>query len=224
MDANKAAISWSGGKDCALALLRARAQGWNVRTFVTACRGERPAAHALPRAWFERQVQALGGRWLPFSVGSDGYEAAFRAVLEQLAAGGHRAMVFGDIDLAAHREWIEPRVRAAGLEPLFPLWRTPRADVAQEILTRGLQARVIAVDLARLPASTCGRAYDAALLADLPPGVCPCGEDGEFHTAVEWMPGMNEPAPVRVRAVIEEDTQPPLAPGRIARVELEDAP
>lgn len=224
MTARLAAISWSGGKDCALAMARAREQRWDVRTFVTACRGERPAAHALPRAWFERQVQALGGRWLPFSVGSDGYEAAFRAVLEALAASGHRAMVFGDIDLTAHRDWIEPRVRAAGLQPLFPLWRTPRADVAQEILARGLRVRVIAVDLARLPASMCGRAYDAALLADLPPDVCPCGEDGEFHTAVEWMPEMREPVPVRVRAVIEEDTQPPLAPGRLARVEVEDDP
>lgn len=213
----KTAISWSGGKDCSLALLHAREQGYAVSTFVTACHGETPSAHALPRAWFELQVRALGGTWLAFDVPPGGYEAAFGAVLARLAASGHQAMVFGDIDLAAHREWIEPRVRAAGLEAVFPLWGRPRAQLAREALARGLRARVITVDLARLPASFCGRPYDARLLADLPPGVCPCGEDGEFHTAVEWMPGMVAPAPLLIANVVEDPARPPLGPGRLAR-------
>jgi diphthamide synthase (EF-2-diphthine--ammonia ligase) len=218
MQQPNAAISWSGGKDCSLALLCARERGYEVRTYVTACHGATPSAHALPRAWFERQVQALGGTWLAFEVPHGGYESAFGAVLAQLAATGHQAMVFGDIDLAAHRDWLEPRVRAAGLAPVFPLWGRPRAQLAQEVLARGLRARVITVDLARLPASFCGRPYDAQLLAELPPGVCPCGEDGEFHTAVEWMPGMAAPVDLCVTGVIEEPTRPPLAPGRLARV------
>ncbi|MEW5880172.1 MAG: adenosine nucleotide hydrolase [Pseudomonadota bacterium] len=218
MDGRLAAVSWSGGKDCALALLRARAQGYDVRTFITACHGETPNAHALPRAWFERQVAALAGRWRPFDVAPGGYEAGFRAVLAELAAGGLTAMVFGDIDLAAHRDWIEPRVRAAGLEPVFPLWGMARPQVAEEILDRGVRARVVTVDLARLPASFCGRRYDRRLLADLPAGVCPCGEDGEFHTAVEWLPGMREPVPLDIAGIVEEPTRPPLAPGRLARV------
>ncbi|MCS7101517.1 MAG: adenosine nucleotide hydrolase [Burkholderiaceae bacterium] len=221
--ARRAAISWSGGKDSALALLRAREQGWQVCTFVTACHGERPQSHALPPAWFQRQVAALGGRWLPFDATAGGYEAAFTQVLAALAADGHAAMIFGDIDLAAHRDWIEPRVRKAGLAALFPLWGMPRAQLADEVLARGIQARVITVDLARLPASFCGRAYDRRFLAELPPGVCPCGEDGEFHTAVEWMPGMQESVPVAVCGVIEEPTQPPLSPGRLARVRVQEA-
>lgn len=224
MAANLTAISWSGGKDSALALLAAREAGWDVRTFVTACHGETPSAHALPRAWFARQVAALGGHWQPFDVPPGGYGEAFAAVLQELATSGHAAMVFGDIDLAAHRDWIEPRVRAAGLQPLFPLWGRPRAAIARQALASGLRARVITVDLARLPASFCGRAYDAALLDDLPEGVCPCGEDGEFHTAVEWMPGMRQPVPVEFSGIVEEPTRPPLAPGRVARVAVASAP
>ncbi|GAB4472188.1 MAG: ATPase [Burkholderiaceae bacterium] len=216
----KAAISWSGGKDCALALLRARAQGVDVRTFVTACHGDTPTAHALPRAWFERQVQALGGTWLPFDVPPGGYADAFATTLAQLRATGQAAMIFGDIDLAAHRDWIEPRVRAAGLAPLFPLWGTPRAAVSAEVLASGIHARVITVDLARVPAALCGRPYDADFLGELPAGVCPCGENGEFHTAVEWMPGMTEAVPLAIVGTVEEPTRPPLAPGRLARVRL----
>ncbi len=221
MERRLAAISWSGGKDSALALLLARERGLDVHTFVTACHGETPNAHALPRAWFEQQVAALGGRWRPFDVAPGGYEAVFAAVLAELVASGHAAMVFGDIDLAAHRDWIEPRVRAAGLRPVFPLWGMTRAQVAREALSRGLQARLVTVDLARLPAAYCGRAYDAQLLAELPAAVCPCGEDGEFHTAVEWMPGMAEAVPLAIAGVTEEPTRPPLAPGRLARVIVE---
>jgi diphthamide synthase (EF-2-diphthine--ammonia ligase) len=221
MDGMTTAISWSGGKDSALALIAARAQGLCVRTFVTACRGHMPAAHALPATWFARQVAALGGEWLPFEGGAD-YAQAFDAVLRDLAGRGHRAMVFGDIDLAAHRDWIEPRVRAAGLQPLFPLWGLPRGEVARRILEAGIRARVVTVDLAKLPADVCGRAYDADLLAELPPSVCPCGEDGEFHTAVESMPGMREPVPLVVRGWREIDAQPPLRPGRLAQAIVDE--
>lgn len=217
-----AAISWSGGKDSALALLTARAAGFAVTTFVTACHGGMPSAHALPAAWFARQVAALGGTWLAFEAGAD-YAQAFAQVLRTLAASGHRAMVFGDIDLAAHRDWIEPRVRAAGLEPVFPLWGWSRQRVAQAVLAHGIRARVITVDLARLPATFCGRPYDEALLAQLPAGVCPCGEDGEFHTAVEWLPGMCEAVALNIRGWREVDALPPLRAGRLARVIVEEA-
>lgn len=215
-----AAISWSGGKDSALALLRSREEGFDVRFFVTACRGQRPAAHALPPAWFERQVRALGGQWRPFVVTSGGYAEAFGAALAQLRAEGCTAIVFGDIDLAAHRQWLEPRVQAAGLQPVFPLWGMRRDEVAAAVIARGIRARVIAVDLARLPATFCGRPYDARLLQELPSGVCRCGEDGEFHTAVEWMPGMSEAVALAIVGTVEVPTQPPLAPGRLGLVRL----
>lgn len=215
----RAALSWSGGKDGCLAWLRAREQGLAVDTFVTLCEaGGASLSHALPRAWLARQVAACGVAWRPVDVAhrAGAYAEAFDATLAQLAAEGHTHMVFGDIDLAAHRDWLEPRCRAAGLAAVFPLWGEPRAALAREVIARGIAARVVAVDLGRLDASFCGAAYDAALLARLPAGVCPCGEDGEFHTAVTAAPGFAAPLPLRDRGVRLVDAAPPLAPGRLA--------
>ena len=103
-------------------------------------------------------------------------------------------MIFGDIDLQAHRDWLAPACERAGLVPLFPLWGESRAALARELVTRGVRARVVCVDTRWLDASFCGAPYDAAFLARLPAGVCPCGEDGEFHTFVTGGPGLRDAA------------------------------
>jgi len=201
-----AAISWSGGKDACLALLHARAAGVPVSTYVTACEpGGATLAHALPRALVAAQVQALGGRWWPLEAGGADYGERFDATLHALRECGHTQMVFGDIDLQAHRDWLEPRCRAAGIAALFPLWGLARAEVARQILARGIRARLVVVDSRWLDASYCGAEYDAALLARLPAGVCPCGEGGEFHSFVWDAPGFAAPlrlvaGPVRALA------------------------
>ena len=225
----RAALSWSAGKDGCLAWLRAREQGIEVGTFVTMCDGEGPSlSHALPREWLARQVAACGVAWRAVDVyrGNDrgspgGYAAAFDRTLAELRREGHTHMVFGDIDLAAHRDWIAPRCEAAGLVPLFPLWGENRAALAQEVMDRGIQARLVAVDTGRLDAAFCGETYDAALLARLPPGVCPCGEDGEFHTAVTFAPGMLHAVPLPDHGVQVVASAPPLSPTRIARLVFE---
>lgn len=213
-----AAISWSGGKDSCLALLRAREAGVDVRSFVTTCdEGGASKSHALPPALIEAQVAAFGGAWWPVRVPArpGAYAECFDTTLLALAAGGHRQMVFGDIDLAAHRDWIEPRCAAAGIEALFPLWGEARSRLAEEVLARGIRARIVAIDLARLGPDFAGAEYDAALLARLPAGVCPCGEEGEFHTVVWQAPGMAHAlklAPGLPRRVM---TAPPLAPAEL---------
>jgi len=211
--ARAAAISWSGGKDACLALLHARAAGVPVATFVTACEpGGDTLGHALPRALVAAQVQALGGRWWPMAAGAADYAERFDATLHALRGCGHTQMVFGDIDLQAHRDWLEPRCRAAGIEALFPLWGLARAEVARQILARGIRARLVVVDAQRLPASFCGADYDAALLARLPAGVCPCGEDGEFHSFVWDAPGFAAPLRLAATPVRRVAAKPPLAP------------
>ena len=223
--APRAALSWSAGKDGCLAWLRARERSIEVSTFVTMCDGEGPSlSHALPREWLARQVAACGVAWRAVDVqrGSPGgYAAAFERTLADLRRDGHTHLVFGDIDLAAHRDWIAPRCEAAGLVPLFPLWGERRAALAREVLARGIQARLVAVDTGRLDAAFCGESYDAALLARLPPGVCPCGEDGEFHTAVTDAPGMAHAVPLTDRGVEVAASLPPLSPTRIARLLFE---
>ncbi len=223
----RAALSWSGGKDGCLAWLRARESGLDVRTSFTMCEaGGASLSHALPRAWLARQVAACGVAWRAVDVprAAGGYAAAFDAVLAALRAGGHTHAVFGDIDLAAHRDWIAPRVDAAGLVPVFPLWGGSRAAIAAEAIGRGIRARIVAVDLGRAPASLCGADYGEALRAGLPDGVCPCGEDGEFHTAVTFAPGMSAAVPLVDRGVVVEASSPPLAPTRIARLALAEDP
>jgi diphthamide synthase (EF-2-diphthine--ammonia ligase) len=221
----RAALSWSGGKDGCLAWLRAREAGLPVATFFTMCEADGASlSHALPRGWLARQVAACGVAWRAVDVprAPGAYAAAFDATLAALRADGHTHAVFGDIDLAAHRDWIAPRAEAAGLVPVFPLWGGARAALAAEVVARGIRARIVAVDLGRAPASLCGADYGEALAAGLPAGVCPCGEDGEFHTAVTFAPGMAAPVPLPDRGVVVEPSAPPLAPTRIARLVLAD--
>ena len=210
---SRAAVSWSAGKDSCLAWLRASEQGLEASTFVTMCDADGTSkSHALPPALIEAQVQAIGGVWQPVNVAPGTYAQAFAEALDRLRESGHTHMVFGDIDLAAHRDWIEPMCERAGLAAVFPLWGETRADLAQEIIARGVRARTVCVDTRWLDASFCGVDYDASFLARLPSGVCPCGEDGEFHTFVFGGPGFVQDMPVhnaeqrRVRSV------PPWAP------------
>jgi uncharacterized protein (TIGR00290 family) len=222
----RAAISWSAGKDSWLALLRAREAGLRVDTFLTMCEPDGASkSHALAPALVEAQVRALGGAPRLVRVPEGGYAAAFDAALRTLAAEGHDTLVFGDVDLQAHRDWLEPACARAGLAACFPLWGAPRAALARELLERGVRARVVCVDTGRLDASFCGRAYDAAFLADIPHGVCPVGEDGEFHTFVEDGPGFAAPLAVRSLGARRVASRPPFAPTTFVfeRLALEQA-
>lgn len=209
----RAAISWSAGKDSYLALLHARVAGLDVARYVTMCEPDgHSKSHALPPALVGAQVAALGGRWQPVAVPAGGYADAFDATLAGLRADGFAAMVFGDIDLQAHRDWLQPACQRAGLEAVFPLWGRSRSGLAAEVIARGIRARLVCVDLAHLDASFCGADYNAALVARLPPGVCPAGEDGEFHTMVLHGPGMAAPLQVVAGPQRRVFTQPPWRP------------
>ena len=221
----RCAISWSAGKDSWLALTRAREQGLAVATFVTMCDEDgRSKSHALPPELVEAQVRALGGTFVGVRVPAGEYAARFDAVLRELAASGHTHMVFGDIDLQAHRDWLAPACGRAGLVPLFPLWGESREALARELVTRGVQARVVCVDTRWLDASFCGAAYDAAFLARLPAGTCPCGEDGEFHTLVTGGPGFAAPLSVTAGEQRHVASQPPFTPTTFVFQEIRLAP
>lgn len=210
----RAAISWSAGKDCCLALLRLREQGFAVSTFVTMCETDGTSkAHGLSAELVAAQVAALGGHWMPVRVPPGAYPSTFDATLKRLRETGHTHMVFGDIDLQAHRDWLEPACARAGLQPLFPLWGEQRDALAVEVIARGIRARLVVVDTRWLDASFAGAHYDAALLARLPAGTCPCGEEGEFHTFVFDAPGMAaDGLSIRAGARREVASSPPFAP------------
>ncbi|HEX5686845.1 MAG TPA: adenosine nucleotide hydrolase [Ideonella sp.] len=209
----KTAVSWSAGKDSCLALLRAREAGLDVCTFLTMLdTDDLSKSHALPRELIAAQVAVLGGTWQPAVVGPGDYGSGFAAQLALLRAAGHTHMVFGDIDLQAHRDWLEPACERAGLQAVFPLWGLSRDAVAREIIARGIRARIVCVDTRWLDESHCGVDYDEAFLARLPAGVCPCGEDGEFHSFVWDGPGFARPLVLAGGVRRRVASQPPLSP------------
>ncbi len=201
------AVSWSGGKDCCLALHRARAAGLHVTTLVAFFdeTGEATRSHGISRAVMQAQTDALGLRLVAPSAAWGDYERVFSETIATLKGEGIIGLVFGDIDLQSHRDWIDKMCARLGIEAHLPLWHSPRAALAQEIVALGMRPIIVATDDRYLDASFCGRAYDDDFLAALPPGVCPCGEDGEFHTFVADGPDFGAPVPVVVAKVEPQD-------------------
>jgi diphthamide synthase (EF-2-diphthine--ammonia ligase) len=120
-------------------------------------------------------------------------------------ASGVGAMVFGDLFLEDVRLYREESLRGSGLTPVFPLWQRPTEAVARELVTLGVRAVITCVDPKQAPRELAGRWYDEALLASLPPGVDPCGENGEFHTFVVDGPGFDRSLDVTVGEIVERD-------------------
>jgi uncharacterized protein (TIGR00290 family) len=197
---DSAIVSWSGGKDSCLAAHLAVERGARLESLV--CMREpgadRSRSHGLPRWVLEAQATAMA---LPLRLPEAGwsdYEAIFIAELKAAWSRGVRSAVFGDIDLQAHRDWEERVCAAADLSADLPLWLWPRDQVVREVFARGIEAIVVCVNTRWLPASFCGRRYDANFIADLPSGVDACGEQGEFHTCVIAAPAFDCRLDVRV--------------------------
>jgi uncharacterized protein (TIGR00290 family) len=215
LDGRVACVSFSGGKDSCLALLRAHRAGVNVRTLVNVLEesGQRNRSHGVPRALLQAQADSLCcSLFAPVASWAD-YETVFTAVLSDLRSQGTQVAIFGDIDLQAHRDWEEKVCTAAGLIPYLPLWHEPRDGIAQEVLREGFEAYVVCTDSRHLPDEFCGRRYDAQFLADLPAGVDACGENGEFHTFVCNGPMFQQPVPCKV--VGFEDYTAPASLGSV---------
>jgi uncharacterized protein (TIGR00290 family) len=206
-------LSWSSGKDSAWALHVLRAAGdVEVVGLLTTLNAafDRVAMHAVRRSLLEAQARAARLPLLtvpiPWPCTNEAYEAAWALGLtearESLAI---THVAFGDLFLEDVRAYRERQLQGTGLEPLFPLWGLPTADLARSMVEGGLHAVLTCVDPRRLPRSFAGRSFDATLLADLPDGVDPCGEAGEFHTFACAGPMFTAPLPVTVGEVVERD-------------------
>ena len=203
----RALISWSGGKDSCLALWRARAAGMQVPLLVTAMDedGRKSRSHGVQPELLEAQAAMLGARLQRYHTSWGTYEAQFVRVLRDAKDAGIDHALFGDIDLQPHRDWEEKVCAAAGLTAHLPLWGGERRALVDEFLAAGFKAIVVCINGQHLPAEFCGREFDSAFLADLPPGVDACGENGEFHTFVYDGPAFSAPVALRRTQVLRYD-------------------
>jgi iron complex transport system substrate-binding protein len=205
-------LSWSTGKDSAWSLhvLRQRLDVELVGLVTTINSAfDRVAMHGVRRVLAEAQAEAAGLPLhvleIPHPCPNADYERIMGTFVKQAAAAGVAAMAFGDLFLEDIRRYREARLAGTGITPLFPLWGSETGKLARDMIAGGLEAYVTCVDPKKLPARLAGRRFDAALLAELPAGVDPCAENGEFHTFACAGPMFRTPIPVETGNVLTRD-------------------
>jgi uncharacterized protein (TIGR00290 family) len=178
-------VMWSGGKDSAMALWRARRAGLEVRWLVTVhdTATGRVRFHATPMAAIARQAEAAACELASIPTTWEGFDAALAETLADLRRAGCTGLVFGDIHLADVRAWYEERTAAAGLEHVEPLWGQDPAALLAEFVAIGGRAVLTCVERDRLDVSWLGRVIDEAFVRDIArTHIDPCGENGEYHS------------------------------------------
>jgi len=200
-------MSWSSGKDSAFALHTVRTAGrveiTGLLTTLTQAT-DRVAAHGVRRVLLQAQADALGLGLhvvqLPRPCPNDVYEQRMTEAMAAARQAGAAQLVFGDLFLDDVRAYREQALQGTGMTPSFPLWGRPTAELAAD-----MRAVITCVDPAQAPAELAGRWYDEQLLRELPTGVDPCGERGEFHTFVVDGPGFATGLHVAVGDITERD-------------------
>jgi uncharacterized protein (TIGR00290 family) len=187
------ALAWSGGKDSSLALASLQADpAFQPVALLTTVTGDynRISMHGIRRSVLDAQVRELGlplvEATIPPEANNAIYEEAFARALGVVRSQHPelRHLAFGDLFLADVREYRERLLNPLGWTPVFPLWHRDTGRLAREFISQGFRAILTCVDTTQLGPEFVGREFDAALLADLPASVDPCGERGEFHTCV----------------------------------------
>jgi uncharacterized protein (TIGR00290 family) len=205
-------LSWSSGKDSAWALhVLWQMPNIEVIALVTTFnrQADRVAMHAVRRKLVLAQAERVGlPLWpveLPWPCSNQDYECLMRGLCERAVNGGATHIAFGDLYLQDVRAYREKQLQGSGLTPLFPLWQLPTRQLAQDMISAGLRAKLTCVDPKKLERSFAAREFDAALLDELPSDVDACGENGEFHTFVYAGPMFQSGIPVKAGETVERD-------------------
>jgi uncharacterized protein (TIGR00290 family) len=206
----KTLLAWSSGKDSAYALwaLRHRTDV-EVAGLLTTLNGAagRVSMHGVRESVLEEQARACGLPLfkvpLPDPCSDEQYRAAMSASIGEARRQGIEAVAFGDLFLTDVRAYREAQLRGTGITPLFPLWGRPTADLAGKMIDDGMEAIVTCVDTEQLDARFAGRSFDRTLLEDLPQGIDPCAENGEFHTLAIAGPMFHERVDVEVGDAVD---------------------
>jgi len=218
------ALSWSGGKDSALALRALRdEQGIDPVALLTTVTEDfgRVSMHGVRRELVVEQARSVGVPLvevgIPAACPNEVYEERMRSALAAPPLDDVAVIAFADLFLEDIRAYREERLALAGRRALFPVWGRDTAVLAREFIEVGFEAVLVSVDPSQLDASFVGRSFDLELLADLPDVVDPCGENGEFHTFVHAGPIFSSPIPIELGESVMRDGFAfcDLLPGRV---------
>ena len=208
----KILLSWSSGKDSAWALhLLNQTHPGAVAGLLTTVNEafDRVAMHGVRRTVLEAQAAAAGLPLrtvpIPQPCPNETYEAQMRTAVGAAVSYGFTHVAFGDLFLEDVRRYREERLAGSGLDPMFPLWGLPTAQLAEQMIDGGVRARVVCVDTRILDQSFVGRDFDRSLLRDLPSTVDPCAENGEFHTCVYAGPMFRRPLTIDVGDLVTRE-------------------
>jgi uncharacterized protein (TIGR00290 family) len=205
LDGN-AFCSWSGGKDSCLALHRAGQAGAKPACLVTMMieDGLRSRSHGLRQDVVEAQAAAMGLPLFCRATSWDEYESNFIDVLAEVRTHGVEVGIFGDIDLQAHRDWVERVCAAADMQAVLPLWNEPRLDMVRECIDAGIDCRIVSCKAELMGREYLGKSLTRELAESLESaGIDACGENGEFHTVVVAGPMFNIPLELEAGEVYE---------------------
>ena len=205
----KFVISYSCGKDSALALHRMLQQGHQAVGLLVMINREQNRSwfHGVDKPLLEAVSRSLRIPLLCGECEGEDYAAAMEAALARAKAAGADAAVFGDIDIEDHRRWSSERCAAAGLEPIFPLWGEKRLALVEEVIDLGFKAMIKCVDKNRVDPRLLGATLSRALVEEIAAsGADPCGENGEYHTFVYDGPTFSFPLTVKQGRVIDFGT------------------
>jgi uncharacterized protein (TIGR00290 family) len=209
----KTLVSWSSGKDSAWLVhtLRSSMPEYEICALLTTINqdADRVAMHAVRTEVLEAQARALGlPLWkvpIPSPCPNDVYERAMGEAVARAVAEGFTHIAFGDLFLEDVRRYREDKLAGTRLTPIFPLFGSDTAALAQTMIASGLRARITCLNPKHIDRSFAGREFDAQLLADLPPDVDRCAERGEFHTCAYAGPMFSAPVGIETGIIVERD-------------------
>lgn len=188
---SKALFSWSGGKDSALALYEVLGgRSFDIASLLTTVTEgyDRVSMHGVRLPLLDMQADSLGLALekviIPRNASNVEYEISLEKALLKYKPSGVDTVVYGDIFLEEIRKYREEQLGRLGLGCVFPIWGRDSFLLARTFIEAGFKAVVVCVDSTLLDGGFAGREFDYDFLSELPPGIDPCGENGEFHTFV----------------------------------------
>ncbi|MBI9052708.1 MAG: diphthine--ammonia ligase [Bacteroidales bacterium] len=209
---NKAIFSWSGGKDSSLCLHTVlKEKSFDIQYLLTTLNGQnqRISMHGVAEVLLDKQAESIGlplkKIFMPEFPSMGQYDDLISEFLTKAKSENIHTSIFGDIFLEDLREYRENQLKKVDFKAEFPLWKIDTKDVAQEFIKEGFKSIIVSVDARQLGESFAGRIFDESFLNDLPDGVDPCGENGEFHSFVFDGPIFKNPIPFTIGETVYKE-------------------